>query len=45
MSMITRLRDRRQAHRRGRAIERALENAKTPALKHEIQTLVARHLR
>lgn len=45
MTMITRFRDRRQSHRRSRAIARALESAKTPSLQHELQTLMARHLR
>ncbi|GAA2512502.1 hypothetical protein [Pilimelia columellifera] len=45
MSMITRLRDRRQATRRSRAIERALSSAKTPALRHELQVILTQNMR
>ena len=45
MSMITRLRDRRHANRRNRAIENAISAAKTPELRHGIRTLLTHSIR
>jgi hypothetical protein len=43
MSMIERLRHRRDANRRTRAIERALREAKTPAVRDEILAIASRY--
>jgi hypothetical protein len=43
MSMIDRLRHRRDANRRTRAIERALREAKTPAVRDEILAIASRY--
>jgi hypothetical protein len=43
MSMIDRLRSRRHAARRARAIERALRSANTPAVREEILAIARRH--
>ena len=43
MSMIERLRDRRHAARRHRAIERALRAANTPAVRQEILAIARRY--
>jgi hypothetical protein len=43
MSMIDRLRSRRHAARRARAIERALRSANTPAVREEIQAIARRY--
>lgn len=42
MNMIDRIRDRRHAARRTRAIERALRAAETPAVRHEIIAIASR---
>ena len=44
MSMINRLRGRRQAARRARAIERALHTANTPAVREEILAIARRYM-
>ena len=43
MSMMNRFRDRRDAARRARAIERALRSAKTPAVRDEILAIASRY--
>ena len=43
MSMIERLRERRHAARRTRAIERALRSAKTPSVRDEILAIASRY--
>ena len=43
MSMIGRLRNRRHAARRARAIQRALHSASTPAMREEILAIARRH--
>lgn len=43
MSMINRIRSRRDAARRTRAIERALRSASTPAVRDEILTIAQRY--
>ncbi|HEU5109125.1 MAG TPA: hypothetical protein VFT95_11315 [Micromonosporaceae bacterium] len=43
MSMIGRIRDRRHAARRARAIERALRAANTPAVRDEILAMARRY--
>lgn len=43
MSMINRYRDRRDAARRARAIERALRSANSPAVRDEILTIAQRY--
>lgn len=43
MSMIDRYRTRREAARRGRAIDRALRSANTPALREEILAISDRY--
>jgi hypothetical protein len=44
MNVIDRLRDRRHAARRARAIERALRSANTPAVREEILAAARRIL-
>jgi hypothetical protein len=41
--MMNRLRDRRHAARRARAIERAVRSAKTPAVRDEILAIASRY--
>lgn len=43
MTMIDRIRSRRQVARRNRAIERALQSANSPALRDEIVTVAQRY--
>jgi hypothetical protein len=43
MSMFERLRDRRHAARRARAIERALRQAKSPSVRDEILAIASRY--
>jgi hypothetical protein len=45
MSMIDRYRDRRQAARRARAIQRALDEARSPAVRDEILAAAQRYYR
>ncbi|GAB3853735.1 hypothetical protein ACN26Z_02830 [Verrucosispora sp. WMMD703] len=44
MSMIERIRNRRDASRRARAIERALRSASSPAVRDEILAIAQRHM-
>lgn len=44
MSMIDRIRNRRDASRRARAIERALRSANSPAVRGEILTIAQRQM-
>ncbi|MEV6691198.1 hypothetical protein AB0M35_06980 [Micromonospora sp. NPDC051196] len=44
MSMIERIRSRRDANRRARAIERALRSASSPAVRDEILAIAQRHM-
>ncbi|HEY2950597.1 MAG TPA: hypothetical protein VGJ53_19725 [Micromonosporaceae bacterium] len=44
MSMMNRLRSRRDAARRARAIERALNETKSEAVRKEIQAIASRQL-
>ncbi|MER5456996.1 MULTISPECIES: hypothetical protein [Micromonospora] len=44
MSMIERIRSRRDASRRARAIERALRSANSPAVRDEILVIAQRHM-
>ncbi|MFV2102548.1 hypothetical protein [Micromonospora sp. LOL_024] len=44
MSMIERIRNRRDASRRTRAIERALRSANSPAVRDEILAIAQRHM-
>ncbi|MBX7269861.1 hypothetical protein KIF24_30130 [Micromonospora sp. Llam7] len=44
MSMIERIRNRRDASRRARAIERALRSAGSPAVRDEILAIAQRHM-
>ncbi|WP_165945860.1 hypothetical protein [Micromonospora sp. KC606] len=44
MSMIERIRSRRDAHRRARAIEQALRSANSPAVREEILAVAQRHM-
>ncbi|MDG4794825.1 hypothetical protein [Micromonospora sp. WMMD1082] len=44
MSMIERIRSRRDASRRARAIERALRSASSPAVRDEILAIAQRHM-
>ncbi|WP_165945193.1 hypothetical protein [Micromonospora sp. KC723] len=44
MSMIERIRTRRDAHRRARAIEHALRSANSPAVREEILAIAQRHM-
>jgi hypothetical protein len=43
MSMISRIRERRDASRRARSIKHALRAARTPALREEILTIASRY--
>ncbi|WP_198348059.1 hypothetical protein [Plantactinospora sp. KBS50] len=45
MSMMNRIRNRRDASRRARAIDRALSSANSPALAQEIMTAYLRQFR
>jgi hypothetical protein len=42
MSMIDRFRDRRDANRRARALERALSKTNSPAVREEIMAIASR---
>ncbi|MEH0827474.1 MULTISPECIES: hypothetical protein [Micromonospora] len=44
MSMIERIRTRRDATRRARAIEHALRSANSPAVREEILAIAQRHM-
>ncbi len=44
MSMIERIRTRRDANRRARAIERALRSANSPAVREELLAIAQRHM-
>ncbi|GGM02017.1 MULTISPECIES: hypothetical protein [Micromonospora] len=44
MSMIKRIRDRRDATRRARAIEHALRSANSPSVRNEIIAIAQRHV-
>lgn len=44
MSMIERLRTRRDANRRARAIEHALRSANSPAVREELLAIAQRHM-
>ncbi|WP_428962714.1 hypothetical protein [Micromonospora fluostatini] len=44
MSMIKRIRDRRDANRRARAIEHALRKASSPSVRNEIIAIAQRHV-
>ncbi|MGK5737586.1 hypothetical protein [Micromonospora sp. URMC 103] len=44
MSMIDRIRTRRDASRRARAIEHALRSANSPAVREEILAIAQRHM-
>jgi hypothetical protein len=43
MSMINRFRDRREASRRARALERALRKTNSPAVRDEILAIASRY--
>ncbi|MER7168307.1 hypothetical protein [Micromonospora sp. NPDC000207] len=43
MSMIKRIRDRRDANRRARAIEHALRSVNSPSVRNEILAIAQRH--
>jgi hypothetical protein len=44
MSMIKRIRSRREANRRARAIEHALRSANSPAVREELLAIAQRHM-
>lgn len=44
MSMIDRIRSRRDANRRARAIEHALRSANSPAVRAELLAIAQRHM-
>ncbi|MFD6638404.1 hypothetical protein ACFWDN_21590 [Micromonospora chalcea] len=44
MSMIERIRTRRVANRRARAIEHALRSANSPAVREELLAIAQRHM-
>ena len=44
MSMIERIRTRRDANRRARAIEHALRSANSPAVREELLAIALRHM-
>ena len=44
MSMIKRIRNRREANRRARAIEHALRSATSPAVREELLAIAQRHM-
>ncbi|MBY8875594.1 hypothetical protein K7640_27565 [Micromonospora sp. PLK6-60] len=44
MSMIQRIRTRRDANRRARAIEHALRSANSPAVREELIAIAQRHM-
>ncbi|MEV0154171.1 hypothetical protein AB0H57_10585 [Micromonospora sp. NPDC050686] len=44
MSMIDRIRTRRDANRRARAIEHALRSANSPAVREELLAIAQRHM-
>ncbi|WP_198940299.1 hypothetical protein [Micromonospora sp. CB01531] len=44
MSMIKRIRTRRDANRRARAIEQALRSANSPAVREELLAIAQRHM-
>ncbi|MEV0004252.1 hypothetical protein AB0H28_18495 [Micromonospora sp. NPDC050980] len=44
MSMIERIRTRRDANRRARAIEHALSSANSPAVRAELLAIAQRHM-
>ena len=44
MSMIERIRNRRDANRRARAIEHALRSANSPAVRAELLAIAQRHM-
>ncbi|SCL38404.1 hypothetical protein GA0074692_5000 [Micromonospora pallida] len=44
MSMIERIRNRRDANRRARAIEHALRSANSPAVRDELIAIAQRHM-
>ncbi len=44
MSLITRLRDRKTAHRNARAIDRALREAPSPAARDELLIIAQRYI-
>lgn len=44
MSMIERIRSRRDANRRARAIENALRSANSPSVREELLAIAQRHI-